>query len=142
MNDPNKTEHDLLNEGQAPLINQMGIDAAAQSPNIREALKLQLKSVHEQIEHYLPTKARGWGDDDKMPHEWGSLDTYDDMRNSVRALSVLLEGVLDGNDKETVLDAACEGGACAIAFGDIVMRLGEFKDEDDMWDKLGEREVR
>jgi len=138
--DSHKTEHDLLAEG-APLINQMGIDKGKSRPKMREALKAQLAMVHEGLEQYIPTKPRGYADDNLMPHEWGSMDTYDDMRNSMRFAAMLMDAMLDPFDTEEdelkVLRGVIresEVGLCAITQEIQDMARGDLTDE--QWDEV------
>jgi hypothetical protein len=130
-----KAEHDLIKEG-LPLINMMGAQTAAERSTMNEATKAQLAFVRDQLDHYLPTAPRGWGDDSKMPHEWGSMDTYDDMRNSLRFAAILMDGLLDPfievTDEVEELRVAiviAECGLCAVA--DEVLALAGLDDEGD-----------
>lgn len=88
MGDIRDTEKAMLNESM-PLLNAIGADAAASHPLINAAVRAQLVDVRDEADYYVK-------DPKQMPHEWGSMDSYDDMRNSVTGLSMLLEALLDG----------------------------------------------
>src|SRR5437868_2545675 len=95
---PKEIEHDLLAEMQPPL-NAMGAQAAARHDLVNKAVKAQLELVRDWASDYVNVDGRGYGEG-QMPHEWGSMDTYDDMRNSIRGASLLLEELLDAPDDE------------------------------------------
>lgn len=141
--DPRKTEHDLIQEA-LPLINMIGADAAKRQPFLNAAIKAQLTFVHDQLIHYLPVGERGWGDDTKMPHEWGSMDTYDDMRNSLRLATMMMDDFLDPFVDTTAEDPVitlrrwivlAECGVCAVA-GEVLTAAG--LDGEDDFDLLAE----
>jgi len=129
-------EHDLIQEGQ-PLINAMGANMAAERSVLNQAVKDQLTFVEDLLQHYLPTAPRGWGDDNQMPHEWGSMDTYDDMRNSLRFAALLMDNLLDpfapkDMDDEEVLRRTIvlsECGLCALA-APVIQAAGLEGDDD------------
>lgn len=116
MAEAHDQEKALLQDGPLPLINAMGASAAASHPIINAAVRAQLEVVLNEATHYLE-------DPKQMPHQWGSMDTYDDMRNSVRAVSMLLECLLDGPvdgegseaERKLLREAARESGLCAIS---------------------------
>jgi hypothetical protein len=94
-----KAERELI-ETTKPLINQMGIDAAEKRHKLNELTQSQLLYVREMLSDYVPVadKDREWDEDEErrqqMPHEWGSMDTYDDMRNSLHLASIMLDNVI------------------------------------------------
>jgi hypothetical protein len=78
-----------------PIINQMGVEAAAQRPLINQALRFQLEHVETECKHYLGVGAEIGSDTaGLMPHEWGSLDSYDDMRNTLAVALELADNLL------------------------------------------------
>src|SRR5262245_55361494 len=132
-----KAEHDLIQHGK-PLINQMGADMAVERSVLNNAVKDQLMFVEDLLQHYLPTAPRGWGDDTKMPHEWGSMDTYDDMRNRLRLAALMMDTLLDpfaateGLTDQEVLQGIlvlAECGLCAVAAG--VLQAAGLDDDND-----------
>jgi len=62
------------------------------APRLNAVLRAELKRCAEEMIAYA--------DGEVMPHARGSIDTYDDMRNSIRAVSVLIEGVLDAQEED------------------------------------------
>jgi len=134
--DVKKTEAELIAAAK-PLINMMGAETAAERSILNKAAKAQLTFVKEQLDHYLPTAPRGWGDDEQMPHEWGSMDTYDDMRNCLRFAATLMDGLLDPFIEVTdeaeelrVLIVISECGLCAVA-EDVLTAAGLDDEEED-----------
>lgn len=47
-----------------------------------DLVRSQLETVRDNVTHYL--------EKDEMPHEWGSMDSLDDMRNSMDIASALM----------------------------------------------------
>jgi hypothetical protein len=76
------TERRLIEEGQ-PLINMMGVHAADAHKDFQRIIRLQLEEVQRVLSYYIA--------DEQMPHEWGSLDSLDDMRNSLYTAHLLME---------------------------------------------------
>jgi len=109
--------------GGLPFINRMGAEAARNRTVLNAACHAQLTFVYGQLQHYLPSEPRGFGEDTKMPHEWGSMDTYDDMRNSLRLAAMMMDGLCDPfapqdtDDTEAIreLIVLSECGICATA---------------------------
>ena len=116
----NPQEDDLTG---LPWINRMGAEAARNRTVLNAACHAQLTFVYHELQHYLPSEPRGWGEDSKMPHEWGSMDTYDDMRNSLRLAAMMMDGLCDPfapqdtDDTEAIreLIVLSECGICATA---------------------------
>ena len=134
--DLHRDEAELISALNPP-INAMGANMAAERDLLNKALHAQLTFVREQLDHYLPTKPRGWGDDSQMPHEWGSMDTYDDMRNSMRLAALMADDLLDpisprSDDQAEQLRqviVAAESGLCAVA--SEVLELAGLAGDDD-----------
>jgi hypothetical protein len=82
--DSRDTERELIQQG-APLINAIGMNTAERRAALNKAVKGQLELVEAELKWYLHN------DHDQMPHEWGSMDTYDDMRNSLRLAAALMD---------------------------------------------------
>jgi hypothetical protein len=126
MNDPDS----LPGEG-LPLINGMGVNEAATKGILNTWVKQQLTHVHSEAASYVPMAPRGFGDDNQMPHEWGSMDSYDDMRNSMRAGIMLMDPLLDPFDQvdprsyiewhqNLIVEVVYECGLCSL---DIDLKL-------------------
>lgn len=79
-------EKNLIQQGQ-PTINMMGAQAAESTAILGRLVKAQLKSLGEDCADYVSG--------DQMPHEWGSLDSYDDMRGAIHWAEAMLEAVID-----------------------------------------------
>jgi hypothetical protein len=91
-----------------PLINQMGVDGAAGNPRLNKAVRLQLEHVRDELSHYL-------ADPEQMPHEWGSLDSLDDMRNSMWVATAFMDELLwTDNEEEYMRWVIAQRGMCAI----------------------------
>lgn len=124
-----------------PPINQMGVDASERS-GLNWAIKAQLKYVYEDLTCYIPTAPRGFGDDNQMPHEWGSMDSYDDTRNALRFAATLMDMALDPFIdfppdpvealKAIIIHAEC--GVCCLA-PEIDKAIAP-NEEDDIFDIL------
>jgi hypothetical protein len=78
------------------VINQMGMDTARERDRLNELTKAQMEFVREGLSYYLGHEGREQMPDSvgQMPHEWGSMDTYDDMRNSMRLATIMLDSLL------------------------------------------------
>ena len=130
----NPQEDDLTG---LPWINRMGAEAARNRTVLNAACHAQLTFVYHELQHYLPSEPRGWGEDSKMPHEWGSMDTYDDMRNSLRLAAMMMDRLLDPfadqdtDDTEVLREiiVRSESGLCATA--DEVLVAADLIDTDE-----------
>jgi hypothetical protein len=120
-----------------PFINRMGAEAARNRTVLNAACHSQLTYVYHELIHYLPAAPRGFGEDSKMPHEWGSMDSYDDMRNSLRLAAMMMDMLLDPftdqdtDDAEVIREAIVlsECGICAVADG--VLNAANLEDTDE-----------
>lgn len=79
---PRQAERRLIEE-MKPAINMMGVRAAESHREFQRIIRLQLEVVAHELEGYIA--------DEQMPHEWGSLDSLDDMRNSLYTAHCLME---------------------------------------------------
>jgi len=70
-------------EEMQPAINMMGVEAAASNKNFQRIIRLQLELVQHELSSYIA--------DEQMPHQWGSLDSLDDMRNSLYTAHYLMD---------------------------------------------------
>jgi hypothetical protein len=129
--DSRDTERELIQQG-APLINAIGMNTAERRAALNKAVKGQLELVEAELKWYLHN------DHDQMPHEWGSMDTYDDMRNSLRLAAALMDTLLDPfvDDQEAIDQArrafAYEGSICAV-HDDVLLALFGTTDDDEVW---------
>jgi hypothetical protein len=129
--DSRDTERELIQQG-APLINAIGMNTAERRAALNKAVKGQLELVEAELKWYLHN------DHDQMPHEWGSMDTYDDMRNSLRLAAALMDTLLDPfvDDQEAIDQArrafAYEGSMCAV-HDDVLLALFGTTDDDEVW---------
>jgi hypothetical protein len=91
MNDEPKesirnTERRLIEDMQ-PMMNVQAARTTQQMTRFNEILRLQLAVVQRELESYIA--------DGQMPHEWGSIDSMDDMRNSLYVANYLMEMLQD-----------------------------------------------
>jgi hypothetical protein len=94
-----------------PILNAIGPAAAEERPQLNAAIRGQLKLIHDQTEHYL-------SDPDQMPHEWGSIDSFDDMRNSLFVGVELMDHLMYGPDEDVTVfirRTIADRGMCASA---------------------------
>lgn len=144
-NDPDS----LPGEG-LPLINAMGVNEAATKAILNTWVRQQLTFVHAEATSYVPIGTRNYGDDNQMPHEWGSMDSYDDMRNAMRAGVMLMDPLLDPFNKvdprsylewhqALATNIVNECGLCAIEFDLTLAWPGETEDaiHDIIYDRIG-----
>ena len=74
-------ERRLIEELQ-PMMNIQAARTTQQMSRFNEILRLQLAVVQREVEGYIA--------DVQMPHEWGSIDSMDDMRNSLYCANYLM----------------------------------------------------
>jgi len=79
-------ERRLIEELQ-PMMNIQAARTTQQMSRFNEILRLQLAVVQREVEGYIA--------DVQMPHEWGSIDSMDDMRNSLYVANYLMEMLQD-----------------------------------------------
>jgi hypothetical protein len=115
----------------------MVADKAAGAPDdFRRLLVAQLQHTYSMLGDYVKLEGRGYGEG-QMPHEWGSVDSYDYMNAALELSQKLLEAAVEGdpqelmnylaNDREDVdvppgerpmtnleMDFACDGVAPAL----------------------------
>jgi hypothetical protein len=80
------TERRLIEDMQ-PLMNVAAADATKTLTDFNAILRAQLAVVQKELEMYIA--------DGQMPHEWGSIDSMDDMRNSLYTAHYLMEMLQD-----------------------------------------------
>lgn len=92
-------------------INRMGADDSAERPRLNRAIRAQLEEI--------AGEALGYISGEEMPHEWGSLDSFDDMRNSLAVGLALMDNLLMSPDSEddVIKAAIVDRGLCATAEG-------------------------
>lgn len=116
----------MLNEGM-PIINRLGPGMAQQNALLNTAVRHQLKHVQGELAHYLG--------EERMPHEWGSLDSLDDMRNSMAVATALMDELLwcnPDNQQDYLRRTIASRGACCCP--DEVLELAwPGQVEDDTW---------
>jgi hypothetical protein len=81
-------------------INRTLADNANAAPIWQEAIRAQFKFLYGEIAHYMTAGKRmedlvTFGTAELMPHQWGSIDSYDDMRSTLTLASELFDQALD-----------------------------------------------
>lgn len=99
-------------------INRALSEAAGHNEIINEAVDAALRTVRDFSGDYLPEKYND-GRREAMPHEWGSIDRYDDMRNCLGIAYELIGGLFDAYEdeeaqREFVRRAIRDHSVCAV----------------------------
>lgn len=79
---------------------------SAKNELLNTILRKQLELLKVELDSYLSGDPLGRGDQ-LMPHQWGSLDSFDDMRNATSTAHSLLDAMQDamlGEPPEQILE--------------------------------------
>jgi len=88
------------------LINLHASEHSSEQPELNKLIRAQLQVVEDNLNCYLHHDGlNGLENPTRMPHEWGSLDSLDDMRNSLYTAHYLLE-MLTGSIVESLTGEA------------------------------------
>ena len=85
------------------MINRALADNANAQPDIQRLIRAQLETVKDLLDNYLTTGAQLCDDSTIieepwwMPHQWGSMDSLDDMRNSLYLAEAMLDQLALGD---------------------------------------------
>jgi len=86
-------------------INQGLSDAANESSLWQKAIRAQFAFLRDELDHYLTAGERmerlvTMGTANLMPHQWGSIDSYDDMRAALNLAKDLFDQAFDAPSDE------------------------------------------
>lgn len=135
--DPRDLEREAIQAGLPP-INEMGRQAAEDS-GLNDVVRAQLRYADELLGHYIARDPRGWGDDAQMPHEWGSLDSYDDMRTALHVAGDLLDHLLDepADTAQANVIEVIKGRNLGGIAGEVLDFVGFDEANEASWEMLG-----
>ena len=95
--------------GGVPL-NVIGAAAATERSAMNDAVRGQLGLI--------AAEAAAYNEEAQMPHEWGSIDSFDDMRNALWVALELMDNLMYGPEDEEIVfirKTIAERGICAAA---------------------------